>query len=252
MSEDLSTSSPQPLYRQLRELLRASILDGTFQPMEKLPSESELGERYGVSRITVRQALSDLRQEGLVFRISGKGTYVSVPRAAEPLVPLQGFSEAMHQAGREAQSRLLSISTLPADVRIAHALEVALESPVIEIRRVRYLDRAPISLDISFFRPELGQKLQAEDLASRDIFSLLENECGLVLDHADVSIEATAADEAWCAVLALEAGAPVLRIERLTRDMQGHPIEYEHLFYRGDAFQYRLRVERRRRESHAA
>jgi GntR family transcriptional regulator len=244
MSDRLVSALPQPLYRQLKELLRAAILDGTFATNEKLPSESELGLRYSVSRITVRQAIGDLHKEGLVFRIQGKGTYVSKPRATEPLSSLQGFSEAMRQLGYETHSKLLSVLTLNAESSVANALAIAERSPVTEIRRVRYLNREPISLDISYFRPDLGERLNAEDIASRDIFPILENECGLALGHADLSIEATLADENSGPPLGLASGAPVMRIERLTYSEKDLPIEYEHLYYRGDAFRYHVRVDR--------
>src|SRR5690606_25013339 len=93
--------SPAPLYAQIKELLRERILDGSYKPHEQMPSESEMMATFGVSRITVRQALNDLQQEGLIFRIHGKGTFVSKPKAFQDLGKLQGFGEAMRQMGYE-------------------------------------------------------------------------------------------------------------------------------------------------------
>ena len=93
--DEIQASSPTPLYEQIKAILRSRVLDGTYKPHEQLPSESEMMTAFNVSRITVRQALNDLQNEGLVFRIHGKGTFVSKPKAFQDLGRLQGFGEAM-------------------------------------------------------------------------------------------------------------------------------------------------------------
>ena len=240
----LISISPQPLYVQIKEWLRASILDGTLAPHQQLPSESELTTRFGVSRITVRQAIGDLQKEGLVFRIHGKGTFVSKPKAFQQLVRLQGFDEAMRSLGYETYSKFLGAATVPASAEIARALQVKPGERVGEIRRIRYLNRAPISLDVSYFPGDIAARLASEDLAARDIFAILENDYGIALGHADLCVEASLADESLAPQLDIEEGAPMMRITRLTWTADGRPIDFEHLHYRGDAFQYRLRVER--------
>lgn len=105
----VSTQLPQPLYVQIRENLRKEILEGTYAPHARLPSEKSLMDQFGVSRITIRQALSDLHNEGLVFSAQGKGTYVSKPKAIQNIERLQGFTEAMTAQGYEASTRVLSI-----------------------------------------------------------------------------------------------------------------------------------------------
>lgn len=107
--------SPVPLYGQLKELLRSRILDGTYPPQSRMPSENELGQAHGVSRITVRQALGDLQKEGLIFKIHGKGTFVAKPKAFQNVSTLQGLSESLAQTGHEVLNKLSSlrhISTL--------------------------------------------------------------------------------------------------------------------------------------------
>ena len=113
----LDMGSPVPLYSQLRELLRQRILDGVYQSHQQLPSELELVARFTVSRITVRQALNDLQREGLIFRIHGKGTFVSKPRAVQSLTRLQGLGEALSTAGFEIRSRVLGHRMVRADAQ---------------------------------------------------------------------------------------------------------------------------------------
>lgn len=238
--------SPQPLYSQLREQLRARILDGSYPPHSQMPSESELGALFQVSRITVRQALGDLQKEGLIFKIHGKGTFVAKPKAYQNVSRLLGFAEAMSGLGYEVVNQLEEFRFLPATTLVASRLGLAEGSPVAEIRRVRLLNREPVSLELTYVPEALGLQLRKADLITRDIFLIIENDCGTALGHADLSIDAVLADADLAQALRTEEGAPILRIERLTHDAAGRPIDFEYLYFRGDAFQYRLRVDRQK------
>ncbi len=126
-------ASPIPLYAQIREALRTSILAGSYRSDARMPSENEMVRAFGVSRITVRQALNDLQKEGLIFKIHGKGTYVSRPKAVQNLMRLEGFGEAMSAAGHETHSQVLGHRVLrpgkPVCARLA-------------LHRMRLLERA--------------------------------------------------------------------------------------------------------------
>ena len=106
---ELQALAPAPLYAQIKQILRSRVLDGTYQPHQQMPSESEMMAAFDVSRITVRQALSDLQNEGLIFCLHGKGTFVSKPKAFQDLGRLQGFGEAMRQMGYETFARVVSV-----------------------------------------------------------------------------------------------------------------------------------------------
>ena len=240
-----ATPRPASLYARIREELRALIVSGVWQPNDPLPSERELMTQYGVSRITVRQALGDLQKESLIFKLAGKGAYVAQTRPFQELGRLQGFAEAMEARGHETYNRVLAIEHEPASELVASRLELPVGAPVTQLKRVRYLDRQPVSLDITWVPRALGERLARADLAARDIFLIIENDCATPLGHADLVIDASLADTELGKQLAIEAGAPVLRIERLTHDAAGRPIDYEHLYCRADNFQYRLRIERR-------
>ncbi|CAI8944673.1 MULTISPECIES: GntR family transcriptional regulator [Burkholderia] len=238
--------SAAPLYVQIKDTLRARILDGTYAPHSRMPSEHELCAMFDVSRITVRQALGDLQKEGLLFRLHGKGTFVSKPKAFQNVTSLQGFAEAMSSMGYEIVNQLRSVRTVKADRHLATKLNVPEGAPLVEIHRVRLLNREPVSLEQTWVPEALGKRLAGADLATRDIFLILENDCGVPLGHADVSIDAILADDEIVDALRVEESSPVLRIERLTHDASGTPIDYEHLYFRGDAFQYRLRIDRQK------
>ena len=235
---------PLPLYALIKTALREQILDGSYGEHARLPSETELMVEYGVSRITVRQALSDLQNEQLIFKVPGKGAFVSRPKPFQQLARLQGFAEAMSNLGLETFNRLISLTTVGADESTAARLQVPVGSPLVEIRRIRHADRQPVSLDVTYVRRDLGQRLAKEDLATRDIFVIIENDYATPLGHADLSMNAINADAALAALLDVPVGAPILRMERLTWTRDGQPIDFEYLYYRGDSFRYQVRAER--------
>ena len=175
----------------------------------------------------MRQALGDLQKEGLIFKIHGKGTFVARPKAFQNVSTLQGLGESMTQMGYEVINRLHGLRYVPAGARVAERLRVEEGSPVCEIKR---------------------ERLEKADLVTRDIFLILENDCGIPLGHADLAIDAVLADADLTRALAVEEGAPIMRIERLTHAADGAPLDFEYLYYRGDAFQYRLRIDRQKGE----
>lgn len=244
----LAALSPVPLYSQIREVLRNHILNGTYAPLSRVPSESELGELFKVSRITIRQALNDLQKDGLIFRIPGKGTYVSKPKAFQNVSSLQGLAESLARFGHEVTNRVRSFHYAPAPPLVAERLHLSEGEQVAEIKRVRYVNREPVSLEVTYLPEEAAKGLEKADLITRDIFLILENDLGYSLGHADLSIDAVQANEELATVLNIAIGAPIMRIERLTHLEDGTPLDFEYLYYRGDAFQYRLRIDRQRAE----
>lgn len=234
-----------PYYAQVRDALRKKILDGSLQPHQKTPSEHQLIEMFGVSRITVRQALKDLENEGLIFRVHGKGTFVSKPKAFQDLTHLQSFGEAMQPHGYETYSKVIGIKELHASTAVAERLKIPNGGKVVEVKRVRYLNRDPMSVEASYFSVDIGRRLMKSDLSTRDIFVILENDLGVMLGRAELIIGAHLADELQARLLGLEPGSPLLHIERLTLSESDDPVTYEHLYHRGDSFRYKVNVERK-------
>ncbi len=237
--------TPSPLYEQIKNILRTRILEGVYQPNQKMPSESEMISAFGVSRITVRQALSDLQSEGLIFRVHGKGTFVSKPRAFQDLgSSLQGFGIAMRQMGYESHSKVLSMRNIVAPFQVQEKLQLTGKAKVTELRRLRFLNREPISVDVTYLSTSLGARLAKANLVSRDIFAILENDFQIPLGHADLQISSGLTDEILAEQLCIAEGSPISFIERTVYRTDNTPIEFEHLYYRGDAFKFKFRVDR--------
>jgi len=244
MTQIMAGQSPLPLYVQIRDSLRRQILDGSYEVHARLPSENEMMNTFGVSRITIRQALRDLHNEGLVFSAQGKGTFVSKPKAVQNVQRLEGFGEAMAAQGFEASARVLSIQQMKAPKAVVAALDLQPGDDVVEVKRVRYLNRSPVCIDDSYFPMDIGRKMFSLDL-SGDIFPLLENFFGIPLGGADIGLDATLADEEAQQYLNLKTGEAILRVERLTHDQNGRPIDFEYLCYRGDSYKYQFRIDRK-------
>lgn len=233
------------LHERIAAQLRSQITTGALPPHGRIPSEAALCASFRVSRITVRQALGTLQSDGLIVRQQGKGSFVAGPKPGQDLGRLTGLAEALGSQGRAVTNRVLGIRTLAAAVDVSDRLRLALGAPVVELRRVRCVDALPVSLEISYFPGELAGTLTSADLVNRDVYLVLEEDARLDLAHADWRIDAVAADPALAHALEIAPGSALMRVERLAFTRTGRPVDFEYLYYRGDAFQYHLRTERR-------
>ena len=209
-----------------------------------MPSEAVLGKNFKVSRITVRQALSELQREGLIYKVNGKGSYVNRPKVHQSLQRLEGFGEAMSHLGFASSNRILRKQTVPVPAAVAPRLMLAPGTPVCRIVWVRILDDAPFCYEISYVPPDIGDLLPPEKLANRDMFSILEKDHGYRLGRAELSIEAVLANRSYARHLQIGVGSPCMRIERVTALESGMPFNFDYLVFKGDAFQYRVSIKR--------
>jgi len=235
---------PQSLHAQLRDALRARILDGRLAPGAKLPSEAELTEAHGVSRITVRQALAALQNEGLIVKLHGKGAFVSQPRAAQNLNRLQGLNEALAAEHHALSSKRLVWREVKATASVARQLRIATGEAVYHLQTLRYMDRQPLSVNSSWLLRGLGERLARVDFSQRDLIDVFEQEGGLQIGEAQLDIGAGVARAQDAKLLQIEAGAPVLEVGRLLHDTAGTPVQIETAVYRADTFRYKLNLRR--------
>jgi GntR family transcriptional regulator len=159
---------------------------------------------------------------------------------------LRGLSESLTGEGRAIHTRLLSHKTVKASEHVAGLMQIPVKSAISELRTVRYLNRVPLSVNHSYMSIELGERLKKTDLANRDILGIYENDLGLTIGHADLSISALTAENNHCKHLAVEPGTALLQVERVLFDANRRPIQLELSSYRSDMFSYSLSVERRR------
>ena len=135
MTTTLNRNSAVPLYLQLADELRNKILSGEWQPEQRIPSENELNQIYSISRMTIRQVLGKLVDEGLVFRVHGKGTFVAQPKIATRSPSYHGVREQLEQQGYSTRTEMLNSGELEADVRLARELDVPVGTPLTMMNR---------------------------------------------------------------------------------------------------------------------
>jgi GntR family transcriptional regulator len=234
----------QPLYARLRDALRSDILDGRLRVHDKLPSEHELVQAHGVSRITVRQALADLQREGLITRLQGKGAYVSAPRTTQALQRLEGLGEALSAHGQAVHSQRLSMKRLKGAPEVLRELQLAPGNEVYQLRTLRYVDRLPVSLNESHYPVPLGERMVRLDLSGRDVIEVLEHDLGLRVARARMEISAVAMPKLAAKWLQSTPGGPALQVHRVLLDDEGQPLQLETATHHADRFSYNLTMSR--------
>ncbi len=235
----LNRESPDPLYLQIKQVIIAEINAGRLQPDQKLPSERELSERFQVGRMTVRQALNELLHEGKIYTRMGKGTFVLTPKIDQQLRSLTGFSEDVSIRGKTPSSRILEARVTPASPVTASALRIPPGADVILLNRLRLSDGLPLALESAHLPYASFPNLLDHDFAVESLYHVLKSDYGVTLVHAEQTIEAALATPAEIELLSLTPPAAVLRMERLTYDQDGQPVEYVPSTYRGDRYKFR-------------
>ena len=229
-------SAPLPLYYQLKQWLSSRILAGELQRGARLPSELELCQQFGISRGVVRQALSELRYEGLIDRERGKGTFVSLQKTAEGLISgLSGLAEDAATRGEIIDSRVLVLREVPASESVARALELEPGDRVVELERLRLLDREPHVLVMTYLPSALVPGLTERDLGgSESLYRILRDDYGLAIVGGRRRVEATVAGRREAQLLGIERGAPLLALRSVGFTTGSRPLDYFIAYHRGD------------------
>ena len=142
-------NSPLPRYYQLKEIMRERVQSDEWKPGDLIPSERELSEKYGISRMTARQAITDLVNEGLFYREQGKGTFVSQRKITQQLIRLTGFTEDIKARGQKPGTKVLSAQMFPADETTAEKLRIDPGTLIFRLQRLRLADDEPLAIELS-------------------------------------------------------------------------------------------------------
>jgi GntR family transcriptional regulator len=235
-----------PLYAVLEAQIAAGIAGGEFPIGSQLPTEEQLIQRFAVSRTTVRKAIQNLSDRGLIEIRRGTGTFVTQPRITQDLTELTGFVEDMDALGHAATARLIDRTVVAADADVAQHLALAVGSRVMRIRRVRLANGVGMSLDETYLPLEIGEKIVTHNLEAEPIFALLEQRYNIPLVDAEYELEAVSADADVAAALGVDTGSAIFLIERTSYSVGDRPVDYEKLHYRGDLIRFRTRLTRRK------
>ncbi|AQZ61767.1 hypothetical protein BKM31_10020 [[Actinomadura] parvosata subsp. kistnae] len=221
-------------YRRLGDALRR----GMFAAGSRLPGERDLAGSLGVSRSTLRHALTRLAEEGRLERSAQRGWFVARDVAGEPPSTLQSFSEMARGRGLTPTSEILLRRERPATFEEAERLSVAPAARVLELRRLRGLDGVPVCLDTSVIVLARAAALARTDLTDRSLYETLEHECGIRVGRSSCTVRADAADEEIARLLRVDRGAPVLVGEEVTYADDGTAVLTGRTIYRSDSYRF--------------
>ena len=230
----------KPLYRQVILDLEQQIKN--MQPNAKLPSERQLLVKYGVSRNTVRLALQDLEERGLIYRLHGKGTFVSSTFINQPNIGgMYSFSEELKRTGQKASTKNQSLDLIIPDKNIAAQLNLKPTEKAYKLVRLRLANNEPRIFSTSFLPEKIFPELVIDDLKSKPLYTVMKEKYNQISVMAFEDVEAVCLNSEESKNLAEKVGAPSLKIFRKTINDKNVPVEFTISLARGDKFVYRSR-----------
>lgn len=234
----LRREAPTPLYLQLKNALVADIDAGHYKPHDRLMSERELGEKFKVSRMTVRQALTDMIRDGILYTQVGKGTYVSESKIKQELQTLTGFTQDMAARGTVASGQVLEARLLTATLTLAAIFSVPMNTDLVLLSRLRLSDDMPLAIEEAYIRHQVCPGILAHDFSRESLYNVLATQYNTILVRAEQTMEASLATAKEAELLRVTPPSPVLRIERLSYNEQNLLVEYVKSTYRGDRYKF--------------
>lgn len=237
-SQNLDENSPTPLYFQLQELIATTIKASNWGLNCQLPSERELATMYGLSRMTVRQAMTALVNDGLVVRRRGKGTYIAPPKLEYGLLHLTSFAEDMKQRGLRPSTRLIAVRQLTAIGKTARVMGLTPGSVITLIERIRLANDQPMAYELCHLPQERFPNILEEEVNDGSLYDFILNKYNVKPFKAEQTCEATIASPREADFLQIKSGAPLLLLERVSRDNNDRVVEFARALVRGDKYKF--------------
>jgi len=234
-----------PIYYQIKQTIKGWIVNKEFGPGNKIPSENELADRFNVSRLTVRQAISQLTQEGFLNSRRGEGTFVTSNEDLINSFSLEttGFMDELFSTQlSKVTTKWATLSKMVAPKPVKEKLQLEMgDEEVVQIKRVRLLRGRPFTYTINYLPVEIGARVNEKDLYRRRLLEILERDLKVEFTEAVQTIEASFADQEVAEKLEVASGSPILFVEKIMYSKQHKPIELFQSSYRGDLFKFIVR-----------
>jgi len=238
----LNRNSYLPLYVQIRQELHRLVQERLFGGDRTFPSDAELAERFHVSRMTVRQAISELVSEGSLIRVRGTGTFVASPKITERLSPLGNFFRSWPDQGVVAHVEILALEPRPCPLAPANLLRIPEGTPIVYLLRRRVAGSSPIAIDHRYFSEPIGRCLSRDDLSRLAIHTIVTTRLAIAVATARIELEAIPASDTESRMLEVPRSAPLLARTATVFSRSGEALWTGTSFYRGDAYKYALQV----------
>jgi len=240
---EMSSAVGIPVYVRIRETLRDQITGGLLKRGEQLPPEHELAAKFSVSRMTIRESIEDLVNEGLLYRRHGVGTFVAFPHLQRDHTRLTSFFDKAEEEGVVVRAELLSLEVMEAKPPISQALDLPDGSRVIRIKTLRYANNVPITVHEAYVPHKLFAGIVNENLEAQHLWTLFEK-CGYKVKRAVQRLEAREADKELAKLMKIKHGAAILFKERTVYADDGTPVEFTYCYNRGDVYSLTVALER--------
>ena len=237
----LDENSPLSLYYQLKNIIMDNIKNKVWETNTKIPTERELCEMYNVSRITVRQALKELENEGFLYRKQGKGTFVTGHKFVQKLSQFYSFSKEIAKMGSVPSTKIISFKLIKAEPPIADKLNIEENEKVYAVKRLRLADNEPFAFEISYLVYKYAANLTEESIDELGLYNALKQDCGIVTSEAAETFEAVVVNAEEAKYLEVNKKDAALHLERIT-SADGKIIEYCTSIIRGDKYKYTIRL----------
>jgi GntR family transcriptional regulator len=233
-----------PLYLQLEQIIKSEILTGEFSPGEKIPTETELCHAYQVSKITVRQAVLNLVNEGLLVRKQGRGTFIRENgiKSASTFKFSGNINNFISDGLKMNEVIPMDITRKGASSKVAKLLDIEEGAEVVEIRRTRNFNNTPVSYIKNYLPLELGKRIKKEDLLTKSMLQILRDKLKIRITNGIQYIEAIVADYDVATALSIDIFSPVLYSELIMFGGDRRPVEFAQHFFRPDQFRYTIEL----------
>jgi len=242
---EIDKNSPLPLYYQLQQWLLDEISQGRLNTGDQIPTESELCERFNLSRGTVRRGLKELIDDGNIFLVRGHGTYVAESHQEEwSLATSVSLSEELERQGIRFEPCVLELCEKAADPLVATHLQIAPGSPIVFLRRVRIINNQPWILMVSYLPKKMVPELLTVDLNNRSFYQVLEDQFDICITAQERLMTVGLATREEEEILNIPPDSPVQRFEDMAFDKNGILVEYSHSIFRGDKSRFVVRLTR--------
>lgn len=239
----LYPGSEKPLFIQLKNTILRKLAQGEYKEGDQLPSERELSERYDISRVTVRQALNELAQDGIIVKKQGKGNFVAIRRIDHRLDSLLGFVEELAIKDMKCEVSVLKKEYIVAPAEVCEAMQSPENTVMLLIMRHIYLDGQPLGIDYTYLNKDIAYLVENLNFHEIILYQYLEKS-GYKLDTADQVIIAENPSEEEAKLLEIEDNKPLLSLSRVAYTEGRLPLVYSKTIYRSDRYRYTLTLKR--------
>lgn len=251
MQMKIDRKNPLPLHYQITQHLKQEFANGRWKVGDLFPTDKQLMDEFKVSITTVRQALTQLVNEGYIERQSGKGTHV-IRTAIENVDKLRGFFEEMNTQGLKPSAEILDVREIKVNQSLlakCPQVEIFNANRLFVIEKVQKVELMSVTYNLSYFPVLIGRELSAYNLQSQGIYELLEKNLGIEINHAEQTITAKAANSREAKILGVKTGSPLLVTQRVVFTRENLPIEVHYKYARPDLYKFWVKMDRKRTDN---